>query len=204
MSLLQKTSRTQSSRYQIQIKSVKDGVLELPNQEYRVILEVTSINFELMSIEEQDGIIKTFMQLLGSMNFPIQILQRARELDLDDYIANYSKRLDIEQNPIYREQIEGYIEFVSELVKTNKILSRQFLIVIPLKAKKGDNFDLIKERLNSRLKIVEGGLENMGIASKMFASDEILNLFSSFYNPDMMKRQPITDKTLQLLYENYL
>lgn len=201
---LPKLNRTESSRYQIQIKGVRDGVLELPGNEFRVILEVTSINFELMSRDEQDVIIMSFMQLLHSINFPIQIEQRARELDLEEYIANYSKRLEEEDNEIYREQIKGYIEYVTELVETNKILSRQFLVVIPLKVKDRVDFETVKERLASRITIVENGLSDMGLSSRMLASDEILNLFSSFYNPTMMKRQPITDKTMQLLFENYI
>lgn len=204
MSLLQKLNRTDSSRYQIQIKGVRDGVLELPDHEYRVILEVTSINFELMSHDEQDVIIMSFMQLLHSINFPIQIVQRARELDLDEYIANYSKRLEVEEDDIYRDQIKGYIEYVTELVQTNKILSRQFLVVIPIKVKDRVDFDTVKERLASRITVVESGLGDMGVSTRMLASDEILNLFSSFYNPTMMKRQPITEKTMQLLFENYI
>ena len=36
-----------SSRKQIQIKGVKDNILLLPNNEYRVVLETSSVNFEL-------------------------------------------------------------------------------------------------------------------------------------------------------------
>ena len=204
MSLLQKRNRVKSSRYQIQIKGVRDGVLELPDREYRVILEVSSINFELMSQDEQDMVILSFMQLLTSINFPIQILQRARQLDLDDYTTTYKQRLETEQDPIYREQINGYVDFVRELVKTNKILTRQFLLVIPLKANEKDTFEMVKERLANRITIIEGRLEAMGMAHQMLSSLEILDLFGSFYNPEMLKRQPITEKTMEMLFDNYV
>lgn len=201
---LPKKSRVKSSRYQIQIKGVRDGVLELPNREYRVILEVSSINFELMSRDEQDMVILSFMQLLTSINFPIQILQRARQLDLDEYITNYKKRLDVEEDEIYRDQINGYVDFVTELVKTNKILTRQFLLVIPLQAKDKDTFEMVKERLANRITIIESRLDAMGVAHQMLSSLEILDLFGSFYNPEMLKRQPITDKTMEMLFNNYV
>lgn len=201
---LQKKSRVKSSRYQIQIKGARDGVLELPEREYRIILEVSSINFELMSQDEQDMVILSFMQLLTSINFPIQILQRARQLDLDDYITTYRQRLEIEQDPIYIEQINGYVEFVRELVKTNKILTRQFLLVIPLKANEKDTFEMVKERLANRITIIEGRLDAMGMAHQMMSSLDILDLFGSFYNPEMLKRQPITEKTMEMLFDNYV
>ena len=47
MWLLNKVKNKKSSRVQIQIKEVKDNILLLPNEEYRVILESSSINFEL-------------------------------------------------------------------------------------------------------------------------------------------------------------
>lgn len=201
---LPKKSRVKSSRYQIQIKSVRDGVLELPNREYRVILEVSSINFELMSRDEQDMVILSFMQLLTSINFPIQILQRARQLDLNEYTTNYKKRLEIEEDEIYKAQIIGYVDFVTELVKTNKILTRQFLLVIPIKANENDSFEMVKERLANRITIIEGRLEAMGVGHQMLSSLEILDLLGSFYNPEMLKRQPITEKTMEMLFDNYV
>ena len=44
-------TKTKSSRQQIQIKKIQDNILVLPNQEYRLILETSSVNFELKSEE---------------------------------------------------------------------------------------------------------------------------------------------------------
>ena len=60
MSLLKKSTKPQSSRHQIQINGICDGILELPNNEYRLVLESSSINFELMSEEEQDALMDTY------------------------------------------------------------------------------------------------------------------------------------------------
>ena len=43
--LLHKSGST-SSRQQIQIKEVMDNILVLPNNEYRQILETSSVNFD--------------------------------------------------------------------------------------------------------------------------------------------------------------
>ena len=49
MSILKKSNKPVSSREQIRIDGVRDGILILPNKEYRLILQTSSINFELMS-----------------------------------------------------------------------------------------------------------------------------------------------------------
>jgi hypothetical protein len=57
----------------------------LPNQEYRLILETSSINFELKSEEEQDVMIDSFQNFLNALPCEIQILVRVREIDIDKY-----------------------------------------------------------------------------------------------------------------------
>ena len=61
MFALQKSKSKTSSRHQIAIRGVRDGILMLPNNEYRAILQVSSLNFELRSEEEQDAIIAELM-----------------------------------------------------------------------------------------------------------------------------------------------
>ena len=52
MWVLNKSKNRISSRKQIQIKEVKDDILILPNNEYRLVIETSSINFELKSEDE--------------------------------------------------------------------------------------------------------------------------------------------------------
>ena len=60
MSIFRKSNNKTSSRKQIQIKGVKDGILLLPGNKYRAVLELSSINFELKSEAEQDALIETY------------------------------------------------------------------------------------------------------------------------------------------------
>ena len=52
MFALQKSKTKSSSRAQIAIKGVRYGILILPGNQYRAVLEVSSLNFELKSEEE--------------------------------------------------------------------------------------------------------------------------------------------------------
>lgn len=60
MSVLWKSNKKVSSRHQIDIREIRDGVLILPNRRYRAVLHVSPVNFELRSEDEQDAIIETY------------------------------------------------------------------------------------------------------------------------------------------------
>jgi hypothetical protein len=203
MFALPKLSRNGSSRHQIAIKGVEDSVLILPNNEYRIIIETSSINFHLMSEDEQDAVVDIYRAFLNSLSFPIQILQKVRALDLDDYLQGFEDKKDKETVEVYKNQIDSYTKYVKSLVKTNKILSRQFYIVIPYHAKGKENIEVAREQLANRLAIAEKGLGNVGIKTRLLSSLELLDLFYSSYNATEAKQQPLTQQTIDLLRKNY-
>lgn len=200
MSVLKKSKTKTSARQQIAIKGVRDGVLILPGNQYRAILEVSSLNFELRSEEEQDAIIDTYESFLNSVGSSLQILVRTREIDMDKYLADLTERLDYEAEEIYRSQLKNYDEFIRSLITTNKILTRHFYIIVPYKPTDKAEFELIREQLNIKLDIVAKGMMRLGMHTTQLTSLEVLDLFYSFYSPAQAKIQPLTDQALQLIH----
>lgn len=199
-------NKTSPARSQIQIKKVVDNILVLPNQEYRIILETSSVNFELMSEEEQDVMIDSFQNFLNALPCQIQILVRVREIDIDKYVEDIARSKDKEKEPVYKKQIESYSAFVKKLVSGNSILSRRFYIVIPYhNSEKNEDWKLIKEHLNLNRDIVIKGLERMQMKAKTLTSLEVINLFYTFYNPESVKTQAISKEALSALFtHNYV
>src|SRR5665213_1450225 len=101
MFLLQKSKSKTDSRRQVDIKGVKDQVLMLPGNQYRSVLHVSALNFELKSEDEQDILIDTFESFLNSVGCPLQILIRTREIDMDKYLEELNDRLSSETEAVY-------------------------------------------------------------------------------------------------------
>jgi hypothetical protein len=200
MFALQKSKSRISSRGQIAIKGARDGILLLPNHQYRAILEVSSLNFELKSEAEQDAIIDTYESFLNSVGVSLQILIRTREIDMDKYLEDLAGRLDSEIEPIYRQQLLNYDEFIRSLIQSNKILTRHFYIIVPYSAGSKADFELVKEQLGLTTDIVAKGMNRLGMQARQLTSLEILDLFYSFYNPAQAKIQPLTERALQLVH----
>lgn len=206
MSVSQKHKNKAPSRTQIAIKGAKDGILLLPNNQYRAVLEISSLNFELKSEDEQDAIIDTYESFLNSVGTPLQILIRTREIDMDKYLEDLGTRLEDETEEIYREQLVNYDEFIRSLIQSNKILTRHFYIIVPythtthkIKDRKTD-FEMVKEHLGLTVDIVAKGMNRLGMSARQLSSLETLDLFYSFYNPSAAKIQPLRERALQMIH----
>ncbi len=197
MLLFSKSKDKLSSRRQIQIKEVKDGILVLPNNEYRVVIETSSINFELKSDEEQDVLIDGFQNFLNSLPCQLQVLIRVREVDIDNYLEKISKSKQTEKERVYKDQIDNYSEFIKDLVAGNKILSRKFYVVVPYRhIDSNKDFNLIKEQIHLSRDIVLRGLEKLGVKARVLDSIELIRLLYNSYNPNQIKTQELSTDTI--------
>jgi hypothetical protein len=201
--LLNKSKNKTNSRKQIVIKEVRNGILVLPNNEYRLAIKTSSINFELKSEEEQDVIIDSYQNFLNSLPCNLQILVRVREVDIDQYLEKMMQSRKQEKEKVYQNQITNYCQFIKNLVSGNKILSRHFYIVVPYHHKgRSKDFDLVKEQLHVTRDLIMKGLEKLGIKAKSLNSLELLDLFYSFYNSSQIKTQELKSETIQALLKN--
>jgi len=204
MYLLAKANKKASSRLQIDIKGIEDNVLILPNHEYRLVLHVSSVNFELKSEDEQDALIETYQSFLNSLAGDLQIIVRVRELDIDEYVQNLENRLSSETEKVYVSQINNYTSFVKTLIKSNRILSRQFYVVVSYKGDKKQDFDIAKEQIGIRADIIAKGLMRLGIQSKSLKGLELVDMFYSFYSSRQAKSQPLSNDGLFSLESTFL
>lgn len=200
MFALRKSKNKTSSRSQIAIKGVCDGILILPGNNYRAALEVSSLNFELKSEDEQDAIIDTYESFLNSVGSSLQILIRTREIDMDKYLSDLSERLIDEDQSIYHQQLENYKEFIKSLVQSNKILTRRFYVIVPHLVSGKPDFELVKEQLGITVDIVIKGMMRLGMHARQLSSLEVLDLFYSFYNQSQSKIQPLNERAMQMIY----
>jgi len=203
MWLLSKLKNKVSSRKQIAIKEVRNGVLVLPNNEYRLVIKTSSVNFELKSEEEQDVIIDSYQNFLNSLPCNLQILIRVREVDIDRYLEKMTQSKSQEKENVYQKQITNYCQFIKNLVSGSKILSRHFYIIVPYQHKgRSRDFDLVKEQLHITRDLIMKGLDKLGIKAKALNSLELLDLFYSFYNSSQVKTQELKGETIEALLRN--
>ena len=185
-------SKVKLATEQIALDNLKDGVLEVGLNDYRLILEVSSINSELMSDSEQDYLLETYQAFLNSLDSSLQILVRARQLNLDNLLEN----LKATNGPTNYRLFKSYQTFLQTLVAEHKIQTKHFYIVIPYQTSVPD-MTRIRDQLQLKADMISQGLANLGLQTKILSSHKALDLFYQFYCPQAARLSPLTAKLIR-------
>jgi type IV secretory pathway VirB4 component len=208
----------------IAVDQVRDGIIILKNGGLRKILLTSGLNFELMSQEEQEFLIRGFQQLLFSLEFSIQCVIHSRKIDIEPYIKSIEEKLEKETEELLRIQAEEYIKFIRALVDIYGVIEKKFFIVVPydpilttpseisgalgsiIKKRQPSkaiiqyspqDFEKYKIQLENRVEQVRMGLERLGIRTIPLNTEEVIELLYNLYNPSAAEKPYIIEENSQ-------
>lgn len=216
-------SNPNSTQNTLQIAEIRDGIVIMNDGSFRSVVMVKSINFDLMSPQEQESVEYAYQGFLNSLYFPIQIFLRSQRVDLLPYIERLNKIRSEHDNMLLAMLMEDYISFIDQLSQQTNIMDKRFYIAIPYfphvavqKAiTQSKNFfsglialfdtkdkhvvinedDLAKAKteLKNRVQSVMSGLLQCGIQGLPLDTQELIELYYDTYNPDTATRQQLKD-----------
>jgi len=211
---------TATTQDHLDIVDIKNNTVILRNGGAAVVVETNAINFDLLSMQEQDAAIAAFSSLLNSLSFPIQITVRSKKLDISDYLEKVKELENKQANTKVKEQIRAYRTFIKdELVTKEEVLDKNFYVTIPYKTFKistaanpfgwidtlGEVFGGKKEtkiNIDKLLQEAVADLEpktnflikeftRMGIKAKQLDTAELIKLYYEIYNSETAQTQKI-------------
>ena len=197
-----------STQKYVDVEEIRDGVIILKNGSLRAVLLVSSINFDLKSSEEQDGIIFQYQNFINSLDFPIQIVVSSRKLNIIPYLDFLKNKESQQTNELLRLQISEYRNFIKNLTEITNIMSKFFYIVVPFSpietkgkgffskistilnpqrtiVEKREVFDTYKSQLWQRVDHIIAGLEGTGLSITALKTEEVIELLYNSYNPSL-------------------
>lgn len=127
-------SNPNSTQNSLQIAEIRDGIVIMNDGSYRSVVMVKSINFDLMSQQEQEAVEYSYQGFLNSLYFPVQIFIRSQKVDLRPYIEKLDKIRTEHDNMLLALLMEDYIEYIDALSQQTNIMDKKFYIVIPYSA----------------------------------------------------------------------
>ncbi len=204
-----------TQRY-LDIAEVRDDVVVLKDGTMRAVILVSSINFALKSVDEQQAIISAYMQFLNSIEYPVQIVIQSRRMNIDRYMQSLISQEKKIKNDLLISQIKDYRQFVNELVELGEIMSKRFYVVIPfdpLTDRQRGFFSRVKSSVSpvvsvklrdkqfqerrhdlmQRADLVLSGLQGMNLQGVILDTQSLIELYYSVYNPDVFDSQKLTD-----------
>jgi hypothetical protein len=201
------TSKSSTQQY-VDVDEIREGVIVLKTGALRAVLLVSSLNFDLKSSDEQEGIILQYQNFLNSLDFPVQIVVSSRRFNIEPYLELLSEREKQQENDLLRFQITEYKEFVKNLTEVSNIMSKFFYVVIPFssvedqksgfgdkmfgifKSKQAVNshpelFETYRSQLLQRVDHVTAALSSTGVHVTALETEEIIELLYNSYNPSV-------------------
>lgn len=183
----------------VKIHHIREGVIILKSGGLRSVLLLSSMNFELKSESEKEGLILAFQAFLNSLDYSLQILVNSREINLDDYLADLQQRFERQENELMKLQIGEYLNFINSLIKISNVVAKNFYVTVPYAPGEGKaggflpktvsvsyssrQLEEYKNQLWQRVQQVRVGLLGLGLRAEILNTAELIELFYNFYNP---------------------
>lgn len=208
-----------SSQNSLLIAEMREGMLIMNDGSFRAVVSCESINFDLMSGREREGVEYSYQAFLNSLYFPIQIFVRSERVDIGPYLEKLVGLRRSQDNMLLGMLMEDYIGFIDALSRETNIMDKHFYVVVPYFTTGDMNalaaagksiftafskqpeqqrvkidqaaYTKAKDELSNRINAVMSGLFQMGVKAKQLNTNELGALYYNTYNPDTAIREPI-------------
>lgn len=201
---------------------IRSGIVKLKSGGYRLVVEIPSINIDLMEAEEKQAKMEQYRSILNSIDFPIQFLQQSRVVDISDYLQQLDIKKKTSDSRFIKNQLEFYSKYLEDLIKYRSILTKKFYLVIPYQEekekkdyhafskhkkkmqeveKKNKNdiheeetrFEKARKQLFARGQMIERAFKRFEVEPHILSDEELLELYYTSYNKDRSVYQPMKD-----------
>lgn len=185
-----------------EISEIKDDVVLMKDFSAATVIEVSAVNFWLLSTEEQNSMIYAYAGLLNSLSFPVQVLVISKKMDISAYLDYLEDRVTKMATELLKSRLVSYREFIKNIVKKNTVLEKRFFFVVPfspleLGVSGASPGSLNKEYVISRAKTALYPkrdnllrlLSKIGLKGTPLFSQELTELYYNLYNPSATGRR---------------
>lgn len=209
-----------TSQKSLLFSELRDGMIIMSDGGFRAVVACESINFDLMSNREREGIEYSYQDFLNSLMFPIQIYIRSQRVDIAPYLDRLDDVRKAQENMLINVLMADYIDFIDGLAQEANIMEKSFYIVIPYSptgdatklVEQGKGFfgrilggsngptvtkidqatyDKAKDELSNRVDSVLSGLHQVGVRGVRLGTKQLGELYYNVYNPDTAVNQPL-------------
>jgi hypothetical protein len=216
-----KAANPNTTQNSLQLSELRENMVIMRDGSFRAVIACQSINFDLMSSREREGVEYSYQNFLNSLYFPIQVFIRSQRVDIAPYIDRLVDMRRNQDNMLLGVLMDDYINFIDVLSQEANIMDKSFFIVVPYYPA-GDLADLrnqakgffakifskqsnepikideatynkAKDEIKNRVDAVMSGLFQLGVKSVQLNTKELGELYYNLYNPDTALREPLGD-----------
>jgi len=218
MSMQKPTSPVKATTQQfIEIEDIKDDIILMKDYSAALVIEISAVNFWLLSSEEQMSMVYAYAGLLNSLSFPLQILILSKKMDISIYLDYLDQKINKVADQLIKTRLQSYKDFIKTIVKKNTVLEKRFFFVIsfsPLELgisgtstsflKKDYVLSRAKTSLYPKRDHLLRLLAKIGLSGNVLQKQQLVELFYNLYNPSSTGKHlaPIESYTDVILTNN--
>lgn len=171
---------------------IRNGMIILPNHNYRAVIECSALNYDLKTEGERDQIEMAFQQFINSLNFPISIFLQTKEIDNTHRVETLKGEISktLVEFPGMKNYADHFMADMENLnVRIGNNQQKKRYIVVPYDEAvaldgltDGEKAAYANKELLNRCNTVRGGLDAVGIITKTLNTAELIELVYSCYN----------------------
>jgi hypothetical protein len=167
----------------LEIKKIENDTVFLQRGGIKATIHVQPINFHILSTRQKQAIIVAYKDFLNSLDFPIQIVMRTVNLNLDDYLKKLETKVKSQKKPHLTTQFQDFESFMRKYIEENSVKNRLFYIVVPFAQSKNplESKSDPLEQLEIRVKLCQEKLKNCNLITKRLNTNELISLLSSYF-----------------------
>lgn len=188
----------------LDIYDITHNMVILKDGSCSLAINVSAMNFGLLSEMEQDAIIYSYAGLLNSINFPIQILIQSHTKDATAYLNSLKESEKQAANEERGQQIHRYRQFIAEMIYERNVLDKKFYIVINASALEIGLLPTSSVLPWMKPPSIETVEKNLIIQkAKDILDPKRDHLISQFSKIGLTANQVITEDLIKIFYINY-
>lgn len=212
-----------STQNSLMLSEIRENMVIMSDGSFRTVISCESINFDLMSAREREGVEYSYQNFINALYFPIQVLVRSQRVDIGPYLDRLDNIRQNQDNMLLGVLMEDYIQYIDYLSQEANIMDKSFYIIVPYAPTgdlsvvvdhgKGlfstifggsknnshvtkidkDTYEKAKDEIKNRVDSVLNGLMQIGVRSVQLDTRQLGELYYNYYNPDTAVREPLTD-----------
>jgi hypothetical protein len=204
------------------ISEIRENMVILNDGSFRAVIACESINYDLMSNEEREGIEYSYQNFLNTLYFPTQIVIQSRKIDIKPYLDRLEQIRAKQENMLLGVMMDDYLDFIFDIAEQANIMRKDFFVVVPyviggdansdvnnlknmtdsmissVQKKQrikidAKNYDKAKDEIKNRVSTILNGLMNIGVRAGQLPTKALSELYYNFYNPDTAINEPISN-----------
>ena len=156
----------------VKLKSIKNGIITLPNKEMVTGVKIEPRNIFIMENIQQENILNALRNCYNTFNFEFWLIAADRPVDISVYTSQLELMLNEGLSPARQKMVMQDLEKADMFINNNVVDTEYYIL---FKDKKDDD-------IQKKVRLLINGLASCGLNASQTNNDDLRVVLNNFLN----------------------